>query len=176
MTDVDREIKRLTSYIRSCREANIDCTVTIDKRLTHGVLNALEELQKYREIGTVEQVMNQKENLNVAYQIIRDYEQYGTIEDFKTAKRYMRLVKDHVTIRNVIDSCAEYEKIGTVEECREAVEKQKPKKPDYEGDGYDDKEELIYDTWICPNCGKKYEVDYDDYEHCPKCGQTIEQG
>ena len=66
-----------------------------------------------------------------------------------------------------------YRKIGTVEECREAVEKQKPKKPDYEGDGYDDKGELVYDTWICPNCDKKYEVDYDDYKHCPNCGQAI---
>ena len=112
MTDADREIKRLISYIRSCREANIDCTVTIDKRLTHCVLNALEEVQKYREIGTVE-------------------------------------------------------------ECREAVEKQKPKVPDYEGDGYADGY-MVYDTWICPNCGKKYEVDYDDYKHCPECGQAIQ--
>lgn len=55
MTDADREIKRLISYIRSCRESNIDCTVTIDKRLTHCVLNALEEVQKYRKIGTVEE-------------------------------------------------------------------------------------------------------------------------
>ena len=55
MTDADIEIKRLISYIRSCRESNIDCTVTIDKRLTHCVLNALEEVQKYREIGTVEE-------------------------------------------------------------------------------------------------------------------------
>lgn len=55
MTDADREIKRLISYIRPCREANIDCTVTIDKRLTHCVLNAIEEVQKYREIGTVEE-------------------------------------------------------------------------------------------------------------------------
>lgn len=41
MTDTEREIKRLISYIRSCRVANIDCTVTIDKSLTHCVLNAL---------------------------------------------------------------------------------------------------------------------------------------
>lgn len=68
-----------------------------------------------------------------------------------------------------------YKEIGTVEECREAVEKQKPKKPDYEGDGYDDKGELVYDTWICPNCDKKYEVDYDDYKHCPNCGQAIDE-
>lgn len=43
----------------------------------------------------------------------------------------------------------------------EALEKQVPKEPNYEGDGYSDGE-LVYDTWICPNCGKYYEVDYDD--------------
>lgn len=139
-------------------------------------ITALKEIQQYREIGTVEQLKNQKENLNVAYQIISDYEQYGTVEEFKMAQRYMRLVNAHGTIGQVIDLCAEYEEIGTVEECRESVEKQKPKAPDYEGDGYDNKGELIYDTWICPNCGKKYEVDYDDYEHCPECGQRLDIG
>ena len=54
----------------------------------------------------------------------------------------------------------------------EALEKQVPKEPDYEGDGYSDGE-LVYDTWICPNCGKYYEVDYDDYKYCPECGQAI---
>ena len=66
----------------------------------------------------------------------------------------------------------QYREIGTVEECREAVEKQKAKKPDYEGDGYADGH-MVYDTWICPNCGERYEVDYDDYKHCPNCGQAI---
>ena len=68
----------------------------------------------------------------------------------------------------------QYREIGTVEECREAVEKQKPKAPDYEGDVYADGY-MVYDTWICPNCGKKYEVDYDDYKHCPECGQAIDE-
>lgn len=53
-------------------------------------------------------------------------------------------------------------------------EKQIPKKPDYEGDGYDENGNLIYDTWICPSCESKYEVDYDEYEHCPKCGQALD--
>lgn len=88
-------------------------------------ISVLREIQQYREIGTVEQVKNQKENLNVAYQIINDYEQYGTIEDFKMAQRYMRLVKSHGTIGQVINSCAEYEEIGTVEECREAMANKK---------------------------------------------------
>ena len=54
----------------------------------------------------------------------------------------------------------------------EALEKQVPKEPNYEGDGYSDGE-LVYDTWVCPNCGKYYEVDYDDYKYCPECGQAI---
>ena len=54
-----------------------------------------------------------------------------------------------------------------------ALEKQIPKTPNYEGDGYWDGE-LVYDTWICPNCGKDYEVDYDDYKYCPECGQAID--
>ena len=54
----------------------------------------------------------------------------------------------------------------------EALEKQVPKEPNYEGDGYSDGE-LVYDTWICPNCEKYYEVDYDDYKYCPECGQAI---
>lgn len=54
-----------------------------------------------------------------------------------------------------------------------ALEKQIPKKPDLEGDGYADGH-LVYDTWICPCCEKHYEVDYDDYDYCPNCGQAID--
>ncbi len=64
------------------------------------------------------------------------------------------------------------------EACRmgmEALEKQIPKKPAYEGDGYDENGELIYDTWICPNCDRHYEVDYGDYDFCPNCGQAIDR-
>ena len=54
-----------------------------------------------------------------------------------------------------------------------ALEKQIAKKPVYEGDGYADGH-LVYDTWICPLCEKRYEVDYDDYDYCPNCGQKID--
>ena len=67
----------------------------------------------------------------------------------------------------------EYEDTGlTPEQTRELKERNTPKEAIYEGDGYSD-EEMVYDTWICPNCGAKYEVDYDDCDFCPDCGQMI---
>lgn len=71
-----------------------------------------------------------------------------------------------------------YKSIEAVNEaCRMAIsalEKQIPKKPDYEGDGYDENGELIYDTWICPHCNHEYEVEYEDYAFCPNCGQALD--
>ena len=54
-----------------------------------------------------------------------------------------------------------------------ALERQIPEIPDYEGDGYADGF-LVYDTWICPRCGRHYEIDYDHYVYCPECGQRID--
>lgn len=102
------------------------------------IIKALEEIQQYRAIGTVEELQDMKSNY---FEALSDWRQYR--------------------------------KIGTLEECRAAVEKQTAKKPDYEGDGYSDGH-LVYDTWICPCCGKHYEVDYDDYDFCPECGQCID--
>ena len=72
-------------------------------------------------------------------------------------------------------------KLGTFGEQKEALkmaikslEKQIPRKPYIEGDGYADGH-LVYDTWICPNCETHYEIDYDDYDYCPKCGQAIDK-
>ena len=95
------------------------------------------ELEQYREIGTVEQVRNQKHNLEMAYKIISDYEA-----------------------------------IGTVEECREAVEKQTQKRcaidscPDHT-------------HYKCPSCGKIQKTKYDDstfgciLNNCSNCGQAL---
>ena len=56
----------------------------------------------------------------------------------------------------------------------EALQKQIPKTPIFEGDGYDNEGNIIYDTWYCPCCENEYETDYDDYEYCPECGQAID--
>ena len=102
-------------------------------------IQALEEIQQHREIGTPEELQDMKSNY---FEALSDWRQYR--------------------------------KIGTLEECRTAREKQIPKKPTYEGDGYSPDGTLVYDTWICPCCDKRYEVDYDDYDYCPNCGQKLD--
>lgn len=74
----------------------------------------------------------------------------------------------------VSEEVKQYRAIGTPEECRAAMEKQTAKRPEYEGDGYSDGH-LVYDTWICPCCGKRYDVHEDGcYDFCKKCGQHID--
>lgn len=66
-----------------------------------------------------------------------------------------------------LEEIQQYREIGTVEECREAVEKQKPKKP------VKDK----YHHNCCPNCGwiVSGEGGYGEEfcPHCENCGQAI---
>ena len=95
-------------------------------------ISVLKEIQQYREIGTVEQVRNQKHNLEMAYKIISDYEA-----------------------------------IGTVEECREAVEKQKPKKPHRNYKKF---------SGLWCKCGWYLgQKQCLDIKYCPNCGQAIDE-
>lgn len=55
-----------------------------------------------------------------------------------------------------------------------ALEKQIPKKPTYDGDGYAPDGTFVWDEWICPCCGTRYEVDYDEHDFCQNCGQKID--
>lgn len=84
----------------------------------------------------------------------------------------------------------QYREIGTVEECREAVEKQKAKKPiwkqgsgivhkDY-ADGHGETVEEKWADWVCPNCGWFVGEQYiprrhnqRKSNHCSRCGQKI---
>lgn len=116
------------------------------------LIKALEEVQRYRAIGTPEEC---RKSVEICKSMIErnitpeDMEEYMKFED--------ECISEGFTLKSLL----------------EAGEKQKAKRPDYEGDGYSDGH-LVYDTWICPCCGKHYEVDYDDYDFCPTCGQCID--
>ena len=65
-------------------------------------ITALREIQQYREIGTVEQVRNQKHNLEMAYKIISDYEAIGTVEECREA------VEKQTPKKCIKDSCPDH--------------------------------------------------------------------
>ena len=75
----------------------------------------------------------------------------------------------------------QYREIGTVEECREAVEKQKPKAPKdslkiepviNENGAYVDADVAVY--LLCPNCGEMVGIDENVDKFCHECGQAIQ--
>ena len=72
--------------------------------------------------------------------------------------------------RDIVTMCVKAARMPSG--LKEILERDAAKEPMYESDGYADGEP-VYDTWICPNCGEHYEVDYDDYDFCPNCGQRI---
>lgn len=62
----------------------------------------------------------------------------------------------------------QYREIGTVEECRESVEKQTPKKPEVS--------DSDFDYYKCPVCGAYiWATDFvQDHNYCLNCGQAID--
>ena len=68
-----------------------------------------------------------------------------------------------------LEEIQQYRAIGTVEECREAVEKQKPKPCEFYGDEEDGK-------LLCPNCGGDlWDLKECGFNNCPYCGQAINE-
>ena len=98
----------------------------------------------------------------------------GCGENCKYDYKYCRNhYEDCPEINRLYERLAEYEDTGlTPEQIMELKERDTPKEAIYEGDGYSEGE-MVYDVWIYPNCGVKYEVDYEDYDFCPDCGQMI---
>ncbi len=170
-------------------------------------INALEEIQQYRAIGTVKEIQNMKneEDILKFYYCESEDEYYigkriDTMYYAKYSKtgftwcmsRYLpwgehvvdpnTLWKEHtypsepkeIPFFEWLQGFIKKECLGTIEECRLATEKQKPKIADIWGDGYDNDGNLVYDTYECPNCGATYELGYQDYKYCPECGQAID--
>ena len=94
-------IKELETSINLAKMCTHNCERKREIQGYDMAINALEEVQKYRAIGTLEELIR--------------------------GKRYMNIAKHHGTIGQVIDECVAYEAIGTPEECRAAMERQNPR-------------------------------------------------
>ena len=73
-----------------------------------------------------------------------------------------------------LEEVQQYRQIGTVEECREAVEKQTAKKPtliDYKKyTNFVDNADFLQDAYWCPNCKRVVRSG----SFCRDCGQHID--
>lgn len=81
---------------------------------------------------------------------------------------------DAQKILKIVEKIHHPQNCSVVKMVENSIEKQLRKKPDIWGDGYDDNGNLIYDSWKCPCCQSEYELDYDEYNYCPNCGQAID--
>lgn len=80
-----------------------------------------------------------------------------------------------------LEEIQKYREIGTVEECREAMEKQKPQKPKDslkidpvidENGAYVDADTTVY--LLCPNCGEMVGIEDNCDRFCHECRQAID--
>ena len=107
----------------------------------------------------------------------QDYANLVCAPAFCTGYRYVYPEPEDYAIEESISALKEvqqYRAIGTVEECREAVGKQKPKKP-----------KLNYKprflgkaTYTCPKCGncclEEFANERQNNNYCWDCGQAIQ--
>ena len=106
----------------------------------------------------------------------QDYANVVCAPAFCTGFRFVYPEPEDYAIEEAIKALEEiqqYREIGTVEECREAVEKQKPKEPAV-------LKQQHSDSYNCPKCGinliLKCGTDWfggQHYKSCPNCGQAI---
>lgn len=150
------EISSLKDYL----ETNEESEPRIAKGFLEDVISMFEEIQQYRAIGTVARFQQLTEQF-----------------------------KPHVTDktscpRRGCNKCDKYRKenekyreIGTVEECREAREREIGKKPYVQSDGHGGMEVHFHE---CPNCDSflGYVSDCKDEQYqdsyCRNCGQAID--
>lgn len=113
-----------------------------------------------------------------------DYAEMVCAPAFAYGYEYVYPEPEDYAIEEAITALKEvqqYREIGTVEECREAREKQKPKAPKDElkinpvidcNGAYVDADTTVY--LLCPNCGEMVGIDENVDKFCRECGQAID--
>ena len=106
-----------------------------------------------------------------ALQEIRRYREIGTVEECKEMAVIANKKTNPDELAKIIDEWLEYSKIGTVEECREAVEKQKVKYIKIEA--YCPAYCPTCRFELSESLGDGYYKYFENLSRCPKCGQKI---
>ena len=83
-------------------------------------------------------------------------------------------LEDEEMIQERCGACPLNKLVQEIKEAIKALDLQVPQSPDITGDGYaPGTDQIVYDTWYCPNCGCSYEYPDDTHDFCPACGQAI---
>lgn len=92
----------------------------------------------------------------------------------------VRMAEAVDTAIQALEEVQQYRQIGTVEECREAVEKQTAKRPEFVDTRFMNNGKHISDgcqlqkCYKCPNCNQHIFHVWDDELYCKYCGQHID--
>ena len=145
----ENEVIILECWIEHCKDIIADCE-TEDDEFDDDKERAELSLKDYTE---------RKEAFDVAISALKEVQLY---KDNKLC-----LIPEDVYSRQCSELDA-YKEIGTVEECREAVEKQKPKKPHRNYKKF---------SGLWCKCGWYLgQKQCLDIKYCPNCGQKIDFG
>ena len=142
------------SYLRMATdEAGNEEFSDVYKEMCQMAIKALEEIQAYRAIGTVEQLKTMFDGFWKLKDLCEEYEKFGLPED------YWKLN----------EMCKEYSAIGTIEDFKALKEKSEPKKAIGK---------RKYDEAYCPACNEVISDGefwaLDEYvHHCNYCGQAV---
>lgn len=125
-------------------------------------IQALEEIQQYRAIGTVEEIQKKMEELD-RWHADRINENIKNPFAYTSTSICHNCDHKDEYIEELEEEVEEYKAIGTIEEFKALKEKNEPKKVIH----------LTYDkhySYQCPSCGMKHNF---RYKYC-SCGQVIE--
>lgn len=173
------ECESRRAKIVSCNESCDDCELcymqgTGAEHITSvkTAIKALEEVQQYRQIGKIGTCRNAVEICKAM--IERGIDQDNIAEYIKFEDNLVQRGYDLKKLIEMMEEHKQYRQICTVEECREAVEKQTAKKPtliDYKKyTNFVDNADFLQDAYWCPNC--KRVVRRGSF--CRDCGQHID--
>lgn len=146
------------SNLENCKKEIQSCEVAI---------KALEEVQRWHTSVINPNIKN--EFANTSTQIchncdhkdeyieeleaeVEEYRAIGTPEELQEMKK---------DFAEALSDWRQYRKVGTLEECRAAVEKQTAKRP-----------RIMGNAMICPSCPRCFKSDNSAY--CPSCGQKLD--